>query len=31
MYENKYYEVGQTIGKAWNIGKYYEPNNPWIL
>jgi flavin reductase (DIM6/NTAB) family NADH-FMN oxidoreductase RutF len=27
MYENKYYEVGQTIGKAWNIGKHYEPNN----
>ena len=28
MYENKYYEVGKTIGKAWNIGKHYKSNKP---
>jgi flavin reductase (DIM6/NTAB) family NADH-FMN oxidoreductase RutF len=28
MYEDKYYEVGKAIGKAWNIGKHYKSKNP---
>jgi flavin reductase (DIM6/NTAB) family NADH-FMN oxidoreductase RutF len=27
MYENKYFEIGEFLGKAWNIGKNYKPGN----
>jgi flavin reductase (DIM6/NTAB) family NADH-FMN oxidoreductase RutF len=26
MYDNKYFEIGRSLGKAWNIGKNYNPN-----
>jgi flavin reductase (DIM6/NTAB) family NADH-FMN oxidoreductase RutF len=25
MYNNKYFEIGNSIGKAWNIGRNYKP------
>jgi flavin reductase (DIM6/NTAB) family NADH-FMN oxidoreductase RutF len=27
MYENKYFDVGKTLGKAWDIGKKYNSTN----
>jgi flavin reductase (DIM6/NTAB) family NADH-FMN oxidoreductase RutF len=27
MYENKYFEIGKSLGKAWSIGKNYKPKN----
>ena len=27
MYENKYYEIGSVIGKAWSIGKNHKSTN----
>lgn len=32
MYEGKYYDVGKSIGKVWEIGKHYKSTNPnkWL-